>query len=282
MKRTGVYDRHGVLVRVAYLAFAVLFWAATGFGWLFRKRTVVLCYHGVTPAQAGRLRRQFSLVASRCVRLPGDSPRARASAPSVCVTFDDGFRCLEESAIPIARELGIPIWVFPVAGNLGCAPRWSIPAGHAESAMALMSAGDVEGCAKDGIVRIGSHTATHADLARLAPDALDAELRESRRALERLVGYPVDVLAVPYGSYDGTVLDRARRAGYRHVFTLDARLAPAGTEGVHGRFSMHPDAWPIEFFLSSQGAYAWVRPVRALAKEARRRFGRARTAEAER
>lgn len=75
---------------------------------------------------------------------------------------------------------------------------------------------------------IGSHTVTHAILAREDHEAQLAELVESRRALEEGLGQTVDLLAYPNGNdgdYDERTMAFAERAGYRAAITTRAGFA---------------------------------------------------------
>lgn len=72
--------------------------------------------------------------------------------------------------------------------------------------------------ATGGLVDVGSHTVTHAALARLSPLAQQKELVESRRALERIVGRPVVSLSYPFGGtadLSASTAAMAARCGYQ-------------------------------------------------------------------
>lgn len=67
-------------------------------------------------------------------------------------------------------------------------------------------------------MEIGSHGVSHRMLAKLPPALVEEELVGSRRAIERELGTPAQVLSYPVGgrdAYDDTVVDIARKAGYR-------------------------------------------------------------------
>jgi peptidoglycan/xylan/chitin deacetylase (PgdA/CDA1 family) len=68
-------------------------------------------------------------------------------------------------------------------------------------------------------VALHSHTCSHASLPTLGDDELRRELVESRSALQRLLGRPVDYLAYPFGHLDERVAAAARGAGYRAAFS---------------------------------------------------------------
>jgi peptidoglycan/xylan/chitin deacetylase (PgdA/CDA1 family) len=67
-------------------------------------------------------------------------------------------------------------------------------------------------------VEFGSHTVSHCCLTKVSPEQLDEELVDSKLRLERETRKPVTALAYPFGgrgAFNGTVIEAARRAGYR-------------------------------------------------------------------
>jgi peptidoglycan/xylan/chitin deacetylase (PgdA/CDA1 family) len=209
----------------------------------------------------------MACIASRASDIKNVSGPLRADEkfPRVCVTFDDGFACLIDNALPILRRLGIPAIIFPVTGNLRTPPRWKMMPNHPEAKRIIMSSDDIIWLAHEGLCRFGSHTRTHPNLVHLSRSSLKQEISESRVELERLVESPVEDLALPYGAYDQEVLARAFDTGYHRVFTLEPQLfSPQSSGRVVGRFSMSPDVWPIEFHLTVEGAYAWLGAWRSL------------------
>jgi len=59
-----------------------------------------------------------------------------------------------------------------------------------------------------------SHTVHHYDLTTLRQEQLAFELRESKRAIEAMLGSRVTKVAYPSGMYNGRVIAQAREAGY--------------------------------------------------------------------
>ena len=60
-----------------------------------------------------------------------------------------------------------------------------------------------------------SHTVGHPNLVQVPDTQLAREMRDSRARLERELGHPVEVIAYPFGSFDGRVVRAAADAGYR-------------------------------------------------------------------
>jgi peptidoglycan/xylan/chitin deacetylase (PgdA/CDA1 family) len=143
----------------------------------------------------------------------------RASIPpnAVCVTFDDGTRCLHETALPILREHEVPATAYVVAGLLGADNAWLQAEGW--SRRALLGISELRAL-REGGVAIGSHSLTHADLSASAPDVVHREVRDSRARLEDVLGVRVEHFAYPYGRVRRSAYEAARAAGYRTAATV--------------------------------------------------------------
>ena len=76
-------------------------------------------------------------------------------------------------------------------------------------------------------ITIGSHTRTHAWLARESTEWAAEELAGSKRELERQLGVPVTHFAYPGGQFTPPVVEAVARAGYEFAYTacghVDAR-----------------------------------------------------------
>ena len=261
--RASVYASRGIIPRTLYLLVALVVWIFSSFGRRYRRRTVVLCYHGVRAIQKRRFHWQMRHIARRTY----DSE----ALPRISITFDDAFAGLLDNALPLMRELKIPATVFAVADNLGRRPRWPMAPGHPERAEITMTAEQLMRVTNDGWCRIGSHTLTHADLAQLSPQRAEEELIQSKKVLESLLDNTIEDLALPHGSYNDRILAIAQAAGYKRIFTLDCHLhSPERDDLVVGRFLMSPDVWRIEFLLTCAGSYSWLHTWRSFLRQLRR------------
>jgi len=155
----------------------------------------------------------------------------------IILTFDDGYRSTYEIAWPLLQRHGSTATVFLVSDLIGKTNAWDADEiqepllGPAE--IAEMRAGHIE---------FGSHTKTHAALTTLPLPRAQAELRDSRTALERLVGDPVRVLCYPYGKHNPAVRTLAREAGYEAAVIARRRLNSAATDPLRlARLRMDPN-----------------------------------------
>lgn len=126
--------------------------------------------------------------------------------PDVRLTFDDGNASDVDIALPRLVERGLTAHFFLLAGRLGEHGRVD-----ADGVRELVDAG----------MSIGSHGWAHRDWRRLDPSEVHDEIVEAPRRLASVAGRPVTTAAVPFGSYDRTVLTRLRAAGTERVYTSD-------------------------------------------------------------
>jgi len=261
-----VYGNGMLVHRVLLLALSLICWMGlrlSGRQWSWE---IILCYHAVCDSQRVRFARQIGALLGRSYEAGSiSSTHASSRAGKVGLTFDDAFACLLRNALPLAAEHGIPTTIFVVAGNMGALPQWRMRHGHPEALEPVMTAAEIMAAEREYGCRIGSHTLSHRALATLSPDEAFAELADSKRQLECILGHPVEDLAAPYGSYDHAAVSLAMEAGYKRFFTLDRTSRRSGPDGmVIGRYLMSPDAWWLEFWLTINGGYSWIFPLQRL------------------
>jgi peptidoglycan/xylan/chitin deacetylase (PgdA/CDA1 family) len=160
--------------------------------------------------------------------------RRELTAPTFCISFDDGHRSWLDVALPILHSLDIPATFFVITDVVrrGAELTWQ----------------DCRDLAASGM-SIGSHTRSHRRLAALDDPAADHEIRDSKAEIEDQIGRPVLDLAAPYGWPDRDFLDRdvrlATRAGYRSFATTRrAAMHPGDSPWGIRRQGLHP-AWPL-------------------------------------
>jgi peptidoglycan/xylan/chitin deacetylase (PgdA/CDA1 family) len=115
---------------------------------------------------------------------------ALAGDGGAVVTFDDGTRDFHEHALPLLVRYQVPCVLYLATGmvaNGGPSEPDALTWRHLEEAAAT------------GLVTIGSHTHSHADLTRAAePEAAD-EMRRSKEMIEDRMGTSSRHFAYPWG-----------------------------------------------------------------------------------
>jgi peptidoglycan/xylan/chitin deacetylase (PgdA/CDA1 family) len=152
------------------------------------------------------------------VALSEFAARLRAFGPpaGVCaLTFDDG---TVDNAVLLPRlleTLGVPATLFVCPGLLGRPYPWLAP----ESRVRFMSEDELRAVARLPFIEVGSHTLEHPDLSDATADEAYRELAGSKRALEDLIGRPVQTFAYPFSRYSPACPAAAERAGYTCAVT---------------------------------------------------------------
>ena len=179
------------------------------------RRSLVVCYHAVSPTWEHRL----------CIRpdLLVRQVRALSRFWQVHATFDDAFRSAA-IVFPALERLGVSVQIFVCTRYARAGAPLSIPelAGDDPAQLATMSWDELREHADRGL-RIGSHTVSHPHLTRVSDAELGRELDDSKGEIEAELGRPCRELAYPYGEQDERVRAAARRAGYERAYALRGR-----------------------------------------------------------
>ena len=116
----------------------------------------------------------------------------KPSERHIAVTFDDGLKDVYEMAYPFLKERNIPFTVFIVTDFL--------------DTEGYITTENLRELASDGLVTIGSHGVTHKNLNSLSAEDQKAELTESKRIIESIIGKPVNAFAFSHGQYNKDTL----------------------------------------------------------------------------
>ncbi|MFE1601179.1 polysaccharide deacetylase family protein [Methylobacterium sp. ID0610] len=181
-----------------------------------------LCYHRVPAACQDGFAAQLRFLRRHGDFIDADTAVARVAAGwppgerAFLISFDDGYADNVDVALPVLRALGLPAILFLVSAWIDAPPQ-------PEGERLYLNRTDVAAWCEAGL-RVGSHGTTHARLSRIAPEAVAAELSQSRSHLAALTGQDIVHFACPWGvaghDFDP---DRdpglARASGYRSFFT---------------------------------------------------------------
>lgn len=151
------------------------------------------------------------------------------------VTFDDGCESVCSRALPILRELGVPAVFFITTDP----ESWVFKTGP--DAQRRVTDDEIRELHSAGI-EIGSHAASHDALQTMTTKEIDRELGGSKRALEEVIGRPVQYFGVPLNWYGSRVRDSAVRMGYRAVMTSDTGSILPDSDPFHLR-RLNVEGW---------------------------------------
>jgi peptidoglycan/xylan/chitin deacetylase (PgdA/CDA1 family) len=150
---------------------------------------------------------------------------------SIALTFDDGYADNLIHALPVLQRHQVKATIYVVVDRHD--RDWSTykKAHHNSGELARetkLSDAQVMTLVNSGLIEIGSHTLTHANLSTLDDAIRRQELALSRQALQGLTGQSIESFAYPFGIYSHADVLAARDAGYLDAVTtiegIDARL----------------------------------------------------------
>ncbi|MGA1013856.1 MAG: polysaccharide deacetylase family protein [Limisphaerales bacterium] len=154
---------------------------------------------------------------------------------SVAITFDDGYADNLMEALPVLQKYQAKATVYVLAGEK--IEDWSSQKNKAHDSGELlseprMSVSQQRQLLASGLIEIGSHTLTHANLLKLNVNETMKELVESKQRLEVELGVEIRSFAYPFGYFKVGDEARVKEAGYRSAVTTErgvmdpADLAP--------------------------------------------------------
>lgn len=133
----------------------------------------------------------------------------------VALSFDDGYKDNHHTALPIMQKYNAKGSFFVINKKMGDKEHMN------EAEIKEMIAAGME---------LGSHTYSHAPLAKIDTKYLVWELDTSRYWLKKKFdGYIVRTLAYPNGSYNKTVMEAARKYGFYRALTGHIGINTAAT-----------------------------------------------------
>lgn len=131
----------------------------------------------------------------------------------VIITFDDGFSNQSIAVESLTRRKMKATFYIIDAGE---ASGYCIGAGRrpAPCGDGYLTWDQVRSIDANPLFTIASHTIDHLDLLRQTPGEQRRQVFEGKRLLEAQLGHEVLHLAYPYGSFDATIVELVKQAGF--------------------------------------------------------------------
>ena len=125
----------------------------------------------------------------------------------IVLTFDDGFKNFYTHAFPALSEYNFSATVFLVTDFCGKYNDWNgnpreLPRSE------LLSWSEIKFLSDAGI-EFGSHTRTHPDLTKLSHAEAEAEITDSKAAIEDALGKEAATFAYPFGRHNASIREIA-------------------------------------------------------------------------
>ena len=117
----------------------------------------------------------------------------------IVITIDDGYQNSYKNAYPVLKEFDMKAAVFMITSFIDKIP--------------CLGSDEMREMDKNGVT-IESHTVTHRKLNELSYAEQKAELKDSKEALEKVLGRKVNYLAYPSGKFNNDTLALDKELGY--------------------------------------------------------------------
>ncbi|MDD5669713.1 MAG: polysaccharide deacetylase family protein [Candidatus Omnitrophica bacterium] len=182
---------------------------------------------GKFKKQMDFLRNNFTIAKNSSLSLALSSLEKKKN--TVVITLDDGDATNYKYALPILEEFGLKAYFFIIAEFVGRDGYMNWP-----QIKELHDKGHI----------IGSHGITHKILEGMTEKDLRNEIIESRRILETALKMPIEYFSVPRGFCNDKIIQLAKEAEYKAVFTSNL----SDIDGYKlGRIAVKAN-WDIEYF----------------------------------
>ena len=142
----------------------------------------------------------------------------------VALTFDDGFKDIEENALPVLTELGFTATVFVATEVMDGTARYL----WAPEDARLLDWDDIKRLDGEGVLNFEPHTLTHPNLTTLGDRECRHEIEGSKVALEQQLGRETSAFCYPGGFVGTRERDLTQESGFRYGITCEPGLNKNG------------------------------------------------------
>jgi peptidoglycan/xylan/chitin deacetylase (PgdA/CDA1 family) len=177
------------------------------------------------------------------------------TAPTVVLTFDDGYRDNFVNLRAIADEAEIPVSLFITTKPVDAQTEFQHDLANGSTGHLPLTWSQILYWAPRG-AEFGSHTQTHVDCAFVDRTTLEREIGGSRDDMEARLGAPVRFFAFPFGKRENLSAQAIEIAASTYpyfVSGLDGENLPSKTINLPHLFrkNLYPNRWELELELQS-------------------------------
>jgi peptidoglycan/xylan/chitin deacetylase (PgdA/CDA1 family) len=228
------------------------------FGRPVKKSCVVIAYHSVLANKREQFARQMDELKRLATPIEiNQFGLNEEDGNNVLITFDDGYENFFQNALPELVKRKIPSTMFIPAGYIGKRQGWIKNNTHEAFNEKIATVLDLKN-ARMHAVTIGAHGMWHRNFLNLDEETSYNEMKDSKKILQKSIDAEVDFMAFPYDGYNATIIDSARKIGYKRVFAGYATIGASDKDLFSGRIDVNVNDWMCEFRLKIVGAYNWV------------------------
>lgn len=177
----------------------------------------------------------------------------RVTAPTVVVTFDDGYQENFLTLRAVRERVDVPITLFVSTEHVAKGTPFGHDVANGYEGFTPLTWAQLAQLRREGF-EIGSHTRTHFDCGSTDPVALRGEIVGSKEDLEAELGGPVTLFAFPFGQPENISPEAMRLAmdTYPHVLSAYGGSNFATARARHlRRWPYRNDLWEMELLLQS-------------------------------
>jgi peptidoglycan/xylan/chitin deacetylase (PgdA/CDA1 family) len=179
----------------------------------------------------------------------------KVEAPTLALTFDDGYADNFVNLRAVAEETGIPVALFVATHRVEVHREFQHDLDGGTRNFLPLTWAQIRYWSDRG-AEFGSHTSTHFDCGSSDRASLEREMVESKRDLESHLGKPVREFAFPFGERQNMSMEAVAiaRSTYSYLFScLDGENWPGRpTSGQHiMRRGLYANWWELELELQS-------------------------------
>ncbi len=180
----------------------------------------------------------------------------RVAGSSVAIHFDDCYRDVYTNASHVLARLRLPACAFISSGFINTERIFPHDAEKCPFHLENLREEEVRGLTECGL-EIGAHTVNHSDLGRCDNETTVFELQESKRALEKILGRPVNLVSYPYGrkqNIQAYAVEAARRLGYEAMFSAYGGYVDRNADPFDlRRIGISGDFRPLDLLMEIEG-----------------------------